>query len=136
MNTLFKILQTLLCRIRYPISLPEDIADSLGITLSNQLRFQEFVKALSGPETFPTRLCRFMPRELAEKAFKKALRFEQFSEKTLISYCFQEGWLEFTLNFDREERLRRIYITHCLINEERGIEIPLKNSLFAKEIAD
>src|ERR1700722_3185582 len=100
----------LLLRFRHPVSLPENVAEALGISLSNYLTFEELVKALIHPSYKPTRVTRFMPREQAEQAFEGALCKECFLEKSLFSYYLNEGWLEFILLFDDKSRLRRIYI--------------------------
>ena len=52
-------------RFRYPISLPEDIAEALGINLSNYITFDKFVSLLTCPSCKPTKLHKFMPREIA-----------------------------------------------------------------------
>lgn len=112
-------------RFRYPVTLPEDIADALGIAASNFLTFDEFVRRLTSPSCRPTKLNKFMPREKAEEAFKTAQRTERFRQNTLVSYYFSEGWMEFILYFDEQSRLRRIYIHHRQIEKDQGIEIPL-----------
>jgi hypothetical protein len=112
-------------RFRYPVTLPEDIGSALGIVASNHLTFEEFVGRLTCPSCRPTRLIKFMPREKAEEAFQTAQRKERFQQNTLISYYFNEGWMEFVLHFDEQSRLRRIYVNHKQIEKERGIEIPL-----------
>lgn len=122
----FNIFSAFLLRFRYPLSLPEDIALALGIEISNQLSFNEFVNFLTCPLCCPTRLAKFMPRELAEKAFEKAPCKEKFRDRTLISFKFNEGWMEFDLQFDSESRLRRVYIQHKTITNERGVEIKLR----------
>lgn len=118
-------LKRVIMRLRYPVSMPEDIADALGISLPNSLTFKEFVQQVTKPCSLPTRLAKYMPRELAEKAFWNAVCKERFCEKTLICYYFTEGWVEFMLQFDKDSRLRRIYIMHREIQADRGIEIPL-----------
>ena len=112
-------------RIRYPVSLPEEIATDLGITASNHLTFNEFVNTLINPSLRPGRLMRFMPRAAAEAAFESAQRKEKFSRNSLYSYYFNEGWLEFNLHFDEQSRLRRIYLQHKQFVNGPGIEIPL-----------
>lgn len=112
-------------RFRYPVSLPEDIAEALGINVSNYLTFDEFVNQLTSPACRPTKLLKFMPRDKAEEAFRGALRKERFKQNTLFSYYFSEGWMEFALLFDEQSRLRRIYLHHRKIAQEEGIEIPL-----------
>lgn len=117
----------LLNRFRYPVSLPEDIAKALGISLSNFLSFDKFIEKITDPSLTPARLMKFMPREQAEAAFESACRKEIFPQKTLISYYFNQGWLEFILQFDEESRLRRIYVQHKKIASQEGTEIPLKH---------
>lgn len=112
-------------RIRYPVSLPEEIATDLGIKASNLLTFEEFVNTLINPASKPQRLMRFMPREVAEAAFQSAQRKEKFSRNSLYSYYFHEGWLEFSLHFDEQSRLRRIYLQHKQLVADHGVEIPL-----------
>jgi hypothetical protein len=116
-------------RFRYPVSLPEDIADALGLPLSNFVTFKEFVRQLLNPSSRPTRLTKFMPRDQAEAAFKSARRIEHFKQKTLFSYYFSEGWMEFVLLFDDQSRLRRVYLQHKQLEQEGGVEIPLNKSL-------
>lgn len=125
MSKLFKLLERAFLRFRYPVSLPEEIAEALGIPLSNSLSFKDFVHELSHTKTAPTSLSRLMSRSSAEKVFHNAVRTERFTEKTLISYHFPQGWLEFMLQFDRESRLRRIYLLHREIPSDQGIELPL-----------
>ena len=114
-------------RFRYPMTLPEDVAEALGVKCSNYLNFEEFVKYLTCPSCCPTRLERFMSREDAEQVFFSAQCKEIFKDRTLISYQFNEGWMEFDLQFDSDSRLRRLYIQHNKIEAERGYEIKLKN---------
>ncbi len=123
---LFRVLGMLRHRIRYPVSLPEDIAFALGIPLSNHLSFQDFVKQLTCPQCRPTNLLKFMPREKAEEAFGKALRKERFATNSLFSFYFaKEGWVEFVLQFDEKSRLRRVYLQHKQIPHDQGFEIRL-----------
>lgn len=114
-------------RFRYPVSLPENIADALGIKVSNFLTFDELIQALSNPSCRPSRLKKFMSREKAEEAFEGALHKERFQNQTLFSYYFSEGWMEFVLLFDEKSQLRRIYLQHKEIPQEEGIEIHLEN---------
>jgi len=121
----FNLLQKCLIRYRYPASLPEEVAESLGICASNCWTFQRFVEALTSPSCSPTKLHKFMSRDQAEKAFKNALRMEKFPTNTLCSFYFSEGWLEFVLSFDEKGRLRRLYLQHSCLNSQQGVEIPL-----------
>lgn len=119
-------------RFRYPVSLPEDIAQALGIELSNAATFDQFVDKLIAPACQPTKLCKFMPRELAEEAFCNAQKKEKFRQNTLCSYYFSEGWVEFILQFDECSRLRRIYVNHKKIRRDEGVEIVLsKNPIYS-----
>ena len=112
-------------RFRYPFSLPEDVATALGLSISNQLSFEEFIKKITNSSTRPTTLLKFMSRRKAEEAFKGATRKEKFKQSSLFSYYFTEGWLEFILHFDEQSRLRRIYLKHIQIKGEDGVEITL-----------
>lgn len=118
-------LSRLLARFWYPVTLPEDVAETLGVEVSNFLSFDELMKCIAQSKCHPLRLARFMPRKDAEAAFKNATCIEHFGEKTLVSYFFPEGWVEFVLKFDRESRLRRIYLLHKDIENEEGVEINL-----------
>jgi len=118
-------LSRLLLRFRYPVSMPEDVATALGIHISNYVTFHEFVSHLSSPTCRPTKLLKFMSREDAEKAFFAAPLKEKFQNNTLFSYCFNEGWVEFILQFDDNSKLRRIYLQHRGIKQDRGLEIQL-----------
>src|SRR5262245_12880955 len=99
-------------RFRHQVSLPEDVAMALGISLSNFISVTELLERLCSPSCCPTRLMRLMHRHDAEAAFARALRLERFSRHTLCSYYFNDSWLEFVLQFDEAQQLRRIYIHH------------------------
>jgi hypothetical protein len=113
----------LLLRFRYPVSMPEDVAADLGLSLSNFLTFKEFVNQLTNPHLKPAKLTRFMPREQAEKTFQTAIRKEKFQHNSLFSYYFNEGWMEFVLQFDEQARLRRLYIQHRELKKRVEISI-------------
>ncbi len=121
----FDLLHRFFLRFRYPVSLPEDIAHALGVDLNCYLTFDEFINRLHCPNFRPTRLKKFMPRELAEDAFSSALRIDRFPQKSLFAYYFNEGWMEFVLQFDENAQLRRIYLQHKTIHNDIGLEIPL-----------
>jgi hypothetical protein len=121
LNWLYRVL----IRFRYPVTLPEEIATDLGITVSNFVTFNEFVSQLSSLSSRPLSVKRFMPRDAAEAAFKSAQRKEKFCRNSLYSYYFLEGWVEFNLHFDEHSRLRRIYLQHKYVENEEGIEILL-----------
>ena len=87
-------------RFRYPVSLPENVAEALGTPVSNFLTFNEFMLKLSNPYFRPSRLQKYMPRADAERTFRTAQRQERFLNKTICSYYFSEGWMEFVLLFD------------------------------------
>jgi hypothetical protein len=124
MKTLTWLCRAIL-RFKYPMTLPEDIAADLGIQASNFLTFNEFVCQITSISCRPSKLKRFMAREAAEAAFESAQRKEKFGRSSLFSYYFHKGWLEFNLHFDDKSRLRRVYLQHKDLKEEKGIEIPL-----------
>lgn len=113
----------LLLRFRYPVSMPEDIATDLGLNISNFITFKEFINRLVNPDHRPTKLIRFMPREEAEHMFQTALRKEKFRNNSLYSYYFNEGWMEFVLQFDDQSRLRRLYVQHKELKQKVEIHI-------------
>lgn len=114
----------LFCRFRYPVSLPEDVAGALGITLPNHLSFEKLMEELSCAN--PTKLRRFMGREMAERHFKGAVRKEIFGCFSIFSFYFRQGWMEFVLHFDERSRLRRVYLQHKEIKQPSGKEIALR----------
>jgi len=116
-------------RFRYPVSLPEDVANALGVQISNFVTFTEFFNYLTCPLCQPTRLQKFMPRDLAERAFAHAQCKEHFKNDSLFSFYFSEGWVEFVLQFDGNSKLRRIYLQHKNIDQDLGIEIRLNKAV-------
>lgn len=110
-------------RFRYPVSLPEDVSQALGIPLTNFITFDQLVSKICS--TLPTKLRKFMPREEAEAAFSCAVCKEKFYDNTVCSFCFNQGRIVFVLKFDDQNRLRRIYMQHKLIRSDQGVEIPL-----------
>ena len=117
--------QNLYVRFRYPVSLPQDIGFALGIPISNYISFSEFIEFLLSNECKPTKLTRFMSREKVEMAFEKAQKKELFHQHSLFSFYFNQGWLEFDLEFDAQSRLRRIHMHHKLILHPQGFELVL-----------
>lgn len=117
-----------LVRFRYPVSLPTDVSQAIGIEMPNSVRFCQLLSQITSPTCRPTKLNKFMNREDAEKAFHLAPRKERFCKSSLYSFCFNEGWLEFELQFDDHSRLRRIYIHHKQIPLPQGFELILTPS--------
>ncbi len=115
-----------LMRVRYPVSLPEEVARALGVELSNFMSFRAFVDYLGSTSCRPTRLAKYMSRGEAEALFGSALRKERFQRTSLFSYYFNHSWIEFKLQFDEQERLRRLYLQHRKVDTPGGIEIPLR----------
>jgi len=113
----------LLVRLRYPVSMPEDVAADLGLNITNSLNFKEFMCCLTDPSRRPTKLTRFMPRDQAEDTFRLAKRKERFQHNSLFSYHFKGGWIEFVLQFDEQSRLRRLYIRHKDLKQKHEISI-------------
>lgn len=120
---LLRAIHQMLVRFRYPVSLPEEVASSLGVKMGNSLTFQSFLTTCCDCQ--PKRLSKFMPRLEAERAFTRAVRKERFASSSLYSFYFNEGWLEFELQFDANSLLRRIYVHHKMIADPRGLELPL-----------
>lgn len=114
-------------RFRYPGSLPEEVACALGIELPNRISFDELVKLLSASDAKPSKLQKFMSKEMADAAFSHAQCKEHFKHSSIFSFYFTEGWLEFLLEYDENSRLRRLYMQHKNIDSDRGIEIKLTN---------
>jgi hypothetical protein len=119
-------LHLLKTRWRYPVCCPEDIASALGVSLSNHICFEELVAQLTNKGYHASSLEKYMPREGAEAVFSHAQCVERFQNMTLVSFYFSEGWMEFSLYFDSNERLRRLYLQHQYIPSQLGIEIALK----------
>jgi hypothetical protein len=113
----------LFIRLRYPVSMPEDVAADLGLDISNSLTFQQFMSCLLDPRYRPTKLTRFMPRDQAEEIFRSAKRKERFPQNSLFSYHFKGGWMEFVLQFDEQARLRRLYVRHKDLKQKHEIPI-------------
>ncbi len=116
-----------IARFRYPVSLPEDIGQALGTDISNSIPFPSLLEQLTSPDFQSNKLKKYMERDQAEAVFYNACVQERFFSNTLCSYCFNEGWIEFNLNFDENDRLRRIYIQHKTIQNDDGIEIFLSS---------
>jgi len=127
MLTLWLRLTKLVARIWYPVALPEDIAHCFNLKVSNLLSQEELVRVLRKSQSYTAFLSRYMPRDIAESVFRRATSIESFGDKTIISYYFIGGWMEYVLQFDAEDRLRRVYLAHRAL--ERGSEeIPLTSS--------
>lgn len=111
-------LRTALIRIRYPRSMPEDIAAALGISSDQPVDWQQVLSHLQGSGWAPPRLHRLMARVHAEAAFSSALQIEEFTHTALCSYHLAGGWLTFDLHFDLDQRLRRLYVRHPSLGGE------------------
>lgn len=127
---LFHKMWHFLCRFKHPVSLPEEIAQDLGLKqLQNEISFKSCICSLTGPGCQPKNLWRFMKRDEAESQFHCALKKERFSNSSLFSYYLFHGWLSFDLIFDEENRLRRVYCQHEKLSKsfEERLEIPLNS---------
>ncbi len=128
---LLESLTRLICRFRYPVSLPEDVAHDLGLNLPNTLNFHDFLLHLSDPHHRPTKLRKFMSRGRAEQTFESALKKESFNSSSLFSYYFNKSWLVIALYFDEQDRLRRVYLQSPACENFDGFDIPLEEEFFA-----
>ncbi|MCH9609057.1 MAG: hypothetical protein S4CHLAM45_08180 [Chlamydiales bacterium] len=108
--TMLNAFTRLVSRFRYPVSMPEDVAQDLGLLLPNTLSYCDFLSLLNTAQYRPTKLWKMMPRELAEMTFKSALKREEFRSSTLFSYYFNKSWLVFALYFDEDSKLRRLHL--------------------------
>ena len=122
--TAFDSLSRIVARFWHPVSLPEDVADVLGVTISNFVTFDELVSVVERSRCDPMKLAKFMPRKDAEAAFSHSKCKECFHDRTLVSYYFNEGWIEFILHFDECSQLTHVYLMHKGIEEDGGVEIP------------
>ncbi|NGX58725.1 MAG: hypothetical protein K940chlam3_01633 [Chlamydiae bacterium] len=113
-------------RIRYPFSMPEEVGLDLGLDITNALNFESFLEFLSSGSCLPQNLEKYMRREEVERFFAHPFRTDHFQDKTLFSYYFKQGWVEFELKFDCENRLRRMWL-HLPGEEDLEIKLP-KNS--------
>ena len=66
-----------------------------------------------------------MPRRQVDAAFSNARRKDTFQHRSIYSYYVGDGWLEFTLHFDENSRLRRLYVDHKNLQKEGGVELKL-----------
>ena len=112
-------------RFRHPVTLPEEVACDVGIPLPNGLSCEAVIQRLKDPNQSSNKLVRMMPREGAEALFHNAVRQEKFRKSTLFSYYFASGWMEFSLQYDDQDLLQRVYILHRNIADDRGVEMPL-----------
>ena len=120
---LFESFLQMFIRFRYPVSLPQDIGQALGIEMDNRISFSNLLTFCC--ESQPSSLSKFMARIDAENVFHNALRKERFKHSSLFSFYFNEGWLEFELLFDHHSRLRRVYLHHKQISDHHGHELAL-----------
>ncbi len=125
LQSAFDLLLDFLLRFRFPCTLPSEIGSSLGVDLPRYPTFSELIENIS--HSTPTKLYKYMPRKEAEEHFKTAQRKEQFVSNSMFSYYFNEGWIEFVLQYDDNSKLRRLYLLHKSIPSDEGIEIPLSN---------
>ena len=124
-------------RLKHPVSQPEDVGKDLGIQiLYNELSFEDCLSKLTDFEHTPQNLSRFMDRKQAEHFFKLAIRKESFTCCSLFSYYLYDGWLAFELTYDDQNRLRRLFVQHPALtqNRDKALEIPLKKQLSGPSI--
>jgi hypothetical protein len=123
----YQSFRRLLIRLRHPISLPEEIARDLGIPISNYLDYQQLTHFIRQGGLTPTKLHKFMARDVAEAAFDHAIKVEKFCRESHFSYCFNDHWMDFTLHFDQNDQLRRLYFHCCGMSFDEQQEILLSS---------
>lgn len=116
----------LISRFRYPVSLPEDLANDLGVKLANTVSFRQIIRVLHSSDFRCSRLKRLMDRQLAEDIFRSALKKESFKSSSLFSYYYNKSWLVFALYFDSENRLLRLYVQCPSCSQMEGFDIHLE----------
>ncbi len=112
-------------RFRYPFSLPEEIGVALGLDISNQTDFHTFLSFLCSSSCCPRNLQKYMKRDDVEPLFSQAFRSDRFREKSIHCYYFKQGWVEFQLHYDNDDRLRRIRLQSQTLESDEGVEIKL-----------
>lgn len=126
-------LSRLMSRFRHPNSLPEDIANDLGITLSNHYSCEKLLELLASPQCKPTKLYWMMSRHEAEASFRFFLKKEQFKSSTLFSYYFNKGWVIFSLYYDHLQRLRRVHLQYPCGTDAQDHDLFLPKRLLLPE---
>jgi len=122
---LSKPLLAFFVRLRYPYSLPEELASDLGLPLCNSMPFARIETKICKRRWCPSTLYKFMSRDEALSTLSRAYRVDHFGCKEIVSYYFREGWIEFELHFDPEGRLRRLQLHAPKQLSLEPIEIPL-----------
>lgn len=128
-------LSRLMSRFRHPNSLPEDIANDLGISLSNHTSCEKLLELLASSECKPKKLYSMMSRHEAESSFNFFLKKEQFKSHTLISYYFNKGWIIFSLYYDQFQKLRRVHLQYPCGTNFQDHDLFLQKRLLLSEAA-
>lgn len=123
----YEQMERMLCRLRHPVSLPQEVADAVGFRGGPVNTFCELMLRLTSPGCVCHHLCRMMPREVVEELFDRAVRKEDFGLHSIYSYYFRQGYLEFVLHYDELGRLRRVYLQHKSIVSPGGQELILRS---------
>lgn len=124
----FDAIHRFILRFRYPVSMPEDLEEVLGLEVPNFWHFDKVLAYLRASINRPNNLRRYMPRDVAERLFSNAVRKERFKQRSLYSYYFRGTWMEFALHFDDQSRLRRVYLHHRDIDARNGVELLLREA--------
>lgn len=127
--SLLYALNRLLHRFRYPVSMPDDLANDLGVSITSNPSFGDFIEYLKISANRPTKLWKMMPRYQAERRFQSALKKEVFPGSTFFSYSFQHSWLLVVLHFDAQSRLRRLHVQCPSSIDKKSFDIPLDEAV-------
>lgn len=113
-------------RFSHPGSLPNDVAYDLGLEVYGRLSVNELLQMLKNP----THLKKYMKKGLADQLFVHAQRKDIFKLTSRFTYFFNQGLLEFVLDFDSDEQLRRAYATFHNSKGNLMVELPLPTTPF------
>ena len=118
------LLSKCFARFRYPFSMPEEVGQDIGLDVDNQITFDKFINILANPSFLPSKVQKYMSRSEADALFVHAFRSDLFQGKSLFYYYFKQGWVEFQMTYDENDRLRRMVLQNKQIAED-SIEIKL-----------
>ena len=112
--------------VKSPLMLPYEICQALGLDQNTFDSFDDFIQQATHPVALGNRVKRFSSREDAELLFDASEKKERFRNQSVYYFYFAKAWLAISLHFDDEHCLRRLYLIHEHIFEER-LELKLRS---------